>query len=162
MVKHPNVFETRSKLLVYHLSVHDVIFKPANRYPIVQTVSNGKRLHQQAKRQMQVRASTNEEDGEQLKIFQETKRSMQLADTPSIFWVCKIGRVLLNISRIVWIFRHGDNTVNVFEDGLTEAIVVRNIHVGEVIAIDLRQKLARFSSVVTLSQESRPMLVCEV
>ena len=56
----------------------------------------------------------------------------------------------MDISRIVWIFRHGDDTVNVFEDGLTEAIVVRNIHVGEIIAIDLRQKLARFGSVVTL------------
>ena len=85
-------------------------------------------------------------------IFQETRENA-LADTPSIFWIRKIRRVFKNIFLIVWIFRHGHNTVNVFEDSLTEAIIVRNIHVGEISAIDLRQKLARFSCVVTLSQE---------
>ena len=78
---------------------------------------------------------------------------MHKADLPSVFWVRKIRRVFKNISLIVWIFRHGNDTVNVFENSLTEAIIALNIHVGEILAVDLRQKLARFSRVVTLSQK---------
>ena len=78
---------------------------------------------------------------------------MHKADLPSVFWVRKIRRVFKNISLIVWIFRHGNDTVNVFENSLTETIIALNIHVGEILAVDLRQKLARFSRVVTLSQK---------
>ena len=78
---------------------------------------------------------------------------MHKADLPSVFWVRKIWRVFKDISLIVWIFRHGNDTVNVFENSLTEAIIALNIHVGEILAVDLRQKLARFSRVVTLSQK---------
>lgn len=78
---------------------------------------------------------------------------MPKADIPSVFWIRKIRRIFKNVSLIVWIFRHGNNTVNVFEDSLTEAIVALNIHVGEILAVNLRQKLPCFSRVVTLSQK---------
>lgn len=57
---------------------------------------------------------------------------------------------------IVWIFGHGYNAVNVIEDCLTEAIIVRDVHVGEISAINLWQELARFTSDVTLSQAADP------
>lgn len=40
-----------------------------------------------------------------------------------------------------------------FEDSCTKAIIVHNIHVVGLVAVDLLQKLARFSRVVTLLHE---------
>ena len=59
----------------------------------------------------------------------------------------------MNIFLIVWILRHAHDFVNVvdLEDSLTEAIIGDSVI--EARAIDLRQKAARLSCVVTLLEK---------
>lgn len=73
------------------------------------------------------------------------------ADILGIYWIRKLHGVMSDVFQVVWIFRHARNTVNVFEDSLTEAIILHNV--SEVGAVDLWQKGARFVCVVTLSQK---------
>ena len=76
---------------------------------------------------------------------------MHRAGIPRVFGIRKIRRVCIDIFLMEVILRHGRNTVGVFEDSLTEAIIVHSIHVLEgVAAVDLLQKLARSSRVMTV------------
>ncbi len=60
--------------------------------------------------------------------------------------------VISNEGVVERIFLHAHETVNAFEDRLTEAIEVRNV--GELGVVQLRHLLARFIRIVSLSRES--------
>lgn len=138
----------------YHISVHYVIFKPANRYPRAQMLAedegnnNGSCDKNRAWcrqifgiRKTKMKSKTN---------FQGIVKNVQ-ADILSIFRIRKVLRVMFDKFIIVWIIRHGYDAVKVFKDSLTEAIIGHNVF--EVRPIDARQNLARFGCVVTLSHK---------
>ena len=93
-------------------------------------------------------SAASKEDGKSQTSFQETRENAG-AGIPGVFRIGELLVVVLDEVLVIWILLHVHETLDAFEDGRAEAIVVG--HVGELGVVQLRHHGARLGRVVRLN-----------